>query len=66
MAVKLLFRNHEILVKPGLSLKNSLDKAGFQPGEVLAMREGDLVTEDEVLKDGEVIRLVAVISGGRQ
>jgi sulfur carrier protein ThiS len=66
MTVKLLFRNQEIQVKPGLSLENSLNNAGISPGSVLAIRDGDLLTEDEILRDGEVIRLVAVISGGSQ
>lgn len=66
MTVKLLFRNQEILVKPGLSLENSLNDAGIPPGSVLAIRDGDLLTEDQILRDGEVIRLVAVISGGSQ
>ena len=66
MTVKLLFRNQEILVKPGLSLENSLNDACIPPGSVLAIRDGDLLTEDQILRDGEVIRLVAVISGGSQ
>jgi sulfur carrier protein ThiS len=31
---------------------------------VLATREGELITDDEILRPGETIRLVAVISGG--
>ena len=64
MSVLLLFRNQQIQVKSGLSLENSLNLAGIPPGSVLAIRDGDLLTEDEILRDGEQIRLVAVISGG--
>jgi sulfur carrier protein ThiS len=28
------------------------------------MRSGEMILEDEILKDGEVIKLIAVISGG--
>jgi sulfur carrier protein ThiS len=31
---------------------------------VIPTRDGELITDDEVLKDGEHIRLIAVISGG--
>jgi sulfur carrier protein ThiS len=31
---------------------------------VIATRDGEIILEDEILKDGEVVRLVAVISGG--
>jgi hypothetical protein len=34
------------------------------PESVIATREGEMILEDEILKDGEVIRLIAVISGG--
>jgi sulfur carrier protein ThiS len=31
---------------------------------VIASRNGELIVEDEILKDGEVVKLIAVISGG--
>jgi sulfur carrier protein ThiS len=31
---------------------------------VIATREGELIIDDEILKDGDVVKLVAVISGG--
>jgi sulfur carrier protein ThiS len=34
------------------------------PESVIATRDGEMVLEDEILKDGEVIKLIAVISGG--
>jgi sulfur carrier protein ThiS len=41
-----------------------LEKIGVPAESVLPTREGELLTEDEILKDGDVIKLVAVISGG--
>jgi sulfur carrier protein len=64
MAVTLILRGHEYEVKPGMTLRDSLLKADLQPESVLATRNGEMITDDEVLKDGEVIKLVAVISGG--
>jgi len=34
------------------------------PETVLATRDGELILDDEILQDGEEVRLVAVISGG--
>jgi len=62
--VKLVLRETEIEVKAGMTLLSALEKAQILPETVLAMRDGGLILEDEILRDGEVIRLVAVISGG--
>lgn len=64
MTVKLILRDKEYEVKPGMTLRHSLEKIDV-PGEaVLASRDGEMITDDEILRDGEVIRLVSVISGG--
>jgi len=36
------------------------------PETYLAVRDGELLTEDDRLNDGDVIRLIPVISGGNQ
>ena len=64
MPVKLILRNKEYEVKAGMALLDALKKCENIPESVIATREGELITEDEILKDGEVIKLVAVISGG--
>jgi len=64
MTVKLVLREKEYEVKPGMTLLDSLKKAGILPEGVIASRAGELILEDEILKDGEVIKLIAVISGG--
>jgi sulfur carrier protein ThiS len=66
MPVKLILRGKEYEVKPGMTLRHSLLKIDVQPEAVLATRKGQMITEDEILKDGETIRLIAVISGGNQ
>ena len=62
--VKLVLRDREFEVKPGMTLLSALEKVQILPETVLATREGELILEDEILRDGETIRLVAVISGG--
>ena len=62
--VKLILRKEEFEVRPGMDLLAALKTCGIMPEAVIATRNGELILEDEILKDGDVIRLVAVISGG--
>lgn len=62
--VKIILREKEYEVKPGMTLLAALQKVGVLPEAVLATRDGEMITEDEILQEGEVIKLVAVISGG--
>ena len=64
MTAKLVLRNKEYEVKSGMALLDALKKCGIAPESVIATRDGELMTEDELLKDGDVIKLIAVISGG--
>ncbi|MBU2610609.1 MAG: MoaD/ThiS family protein [Chloroflexi bacterium] len=62
--VKIILRNQEYEVRPGMTLLSALQKIGILPEVVLATRQGELIEEDEILREGETIKLVAVISGG--
>ena len=62
--MKLILRDKEYEVKPGMTLLSALQKNYIVPESVIATREGEMILEDEILKDGDVIKLVAVISGG--
>ena len=62
--VKLILRNKEYEVKPGMTLLSALQKINIVPESVIATREGEMILEDEILKDGDVVKLIAVISGG--
>ncbi len=64
MAVKMLLRDKEFEVRPGMTVQHALEKIGVPVETVLPTRDGQLLTEDEILKEGDVIKLVAVISGG--
>ncbi|MBV6394983.1 MAG: hypothetical protein HFACDABA_00554 [Anaerolineales bacterium] len=64
MTVKLILRGQEYEVRPGMTLLSSLEKIAVLPESVLATRAGEMILEDEILKDGDVINLIAVISGG--
>ena len=62
--VKLILRNKEYEVKPGMTLLSALQKIDVVPESVIATRDGEMILEDEILKDSDVIKLIAVISGG--
>lgn len=64
MTVKLILRDQEYEVKSGMTLRQSLFKIDQLPEAVLATRDGEMITEEEILKDGDVVKLIAVISGG--
>ncbi len=64
MTAKLILRDKEYEVRPGMALADALKKSNIVPEAVIAVRDGELITDDEILKNGDVIKLVAVISGG--
>jgi len=64
MTTKLILRGKEYDVKSGTTLRHALQKIGVDSESVLATREGELITDDEIVREGEIIKLVAVISGG--
>jgi len=64
MTAKLILREKEYEIKAGMTLLSSLKKVGILPESVIATRDGELILDDEILKNGEVIKLISVISGG--
>jgi sulfur carrier protein ThiS len=64
MTVKLILRNKVYEVRPGMTLLDALKKSNIVPESVIATRAGEMIVDDEILKDGEEIKLIAVISGG--
>jgi len=62
--VRLVLRDKVYEVKAGMTLLAALQKANVLPETVIAARDGELILEDEILRDDEEIKLVAVISGG--
>ena len=47
-----------------MTLLSALQKVNVVPESVIATREGEMILEDEILKEGDVVKLIAVISGG--
>jgi sulfur carrier protein ThiS len=64
MIAKLILRDKVDEVRPGMTLLDALKKSNIVPESVIAIRDGEMITDDEVLRSGDVVKLVAVISGG--
>lgn len=64
MPAKLILRDKEYEVKPGMTLLDALKKSNIVPESVIATRNGEMITDDEVLRNGDEVKLIAVISGG--
>jgi sulfur carrier protein len=64
MVAKLILRDKVYEVRPGMSLLDALKKNNIVPESVIAIRDGEMITDDEILRSGDEIKLVAVISGG--
>jgi sulfur carrier protein len=61
---KLVLRGKEYDVRAGITLRSALETVQVDSESVLAVRDGEMITDDEILNPGDVIKLVAVISGG--
>ncbi|MDD2920920.1 MAG: MoaD/ThiS family protein [Anaerolineales bacterium] len=64
MIAKLILRDKEYEVKPGMTLLDALKKINVTPESVIATRDGEMITDDEIVRSGDAIKLIAVISGG--
>lgn len=62
--VKVTYRDKTWEVKPGSTVRHLIEQAGLNPESVLAVRNGQLIHEATLTEDGDVIKLVAVVSGG--
>jgi sulfur carrier protein ThiS len=65
MATQFILRDRTFEVQAGQTIRAALLQLDIIPETVLPVRNGKLLTDDEILREGETIRLIAVISGGR-
>jgi sulfur carrier protein ThiS len=61
---KIIYRDKEWDVPTNITVRDAIQKGGLNPELVLATRDGKLITEDVHLQAADVVKLVAVISGG--
>jgi sulfur carrier protein len=64
MTAKIIIRNNEHETKHGMTIRKALQKLFIDPDSVLITRNGELITDDEIIQENDVVKLVPVISGG--
>ncbi|HEY9074979.1 MAG TPA: MoaD/ThiS family protein [Anaerolineaceae bacterium] len=64
MPVTVIIRKKELTFEAGLTVFQLFTRLGLPLEAYLVLRNGELITEDEHLREGDVIELIAVISGG--
>lgn len=64
MKIIIILRNKEFVLSKETTVKRAMEILNVSAEAHLAVRDGGLLTEDELLHDGDVIQLVSVISGG--
>lgn len=66
MAIMFILRKQEISleVEKTLMVKEALQRLGYSSETHLVVKNGELLNENEPLRDGDLVKLVPVISGG--
>jgi sulfur carrier protein ThiS len=64
VTARIQLRDKEFKVRSGMTIRSALLRLSIQPEAVLPTRDGELLTDDEILQEHDEIRLIAVISGG--
>jgi thiamine biosynthesis protein ThiS len=64
MTAKIIIRHQEVEVKHGMTVRAALQKLNIEPDSVLLTLNGELITDDQIIRENDVIKLVPVISGG--
>lgn len=64
MPVILILRKQEFQLEGTLTVKDALKKLDLSLESHLVVRDGDLLTENDVLRNGETVKIIAAISGG--
>lgn len=54
----------EVNLAEGSTVMELLNLLGFKPSEVVVALDGEVVAEDELLRDGSRVKLHSVVSGG--
>ena len=62
--MKLILRKQEYLVEGTITVKEALKRLDLSIESHLVVRDGQLLTENDVLRNGETVKIVSAISGG--
>jgi len=63
--MKLIYREKRWELPCGMTARRAIEQVGLDPEAVLVVRNGELVTDDVILRDDDEVKLIAVVSGGQ-
>ena len=65
MTIKLVLRKQEFQLEgKSIQVKDAFERLQLSPEAHLLVRNGELLNENDWLRDGDEVKIVAVISGG--
>lgn len=64
MAATLILHDKEYEVAPGTTILYALIKLKIDIRVIQPVRDGELISMQEILREGDVVRLAPVIAGG--
>lgn len=64
MSAIVILKGQTHLIPSGRTLRQALSELEIPPQSVLALRDGEVISEDAVLKEGDQVRLIYIIAGG--
>jgi sulfur carrier protein ThiS len=64
MTITLILRKIEHKIEGTHTVLQALKALNLSPETHLVLKDGELQNENDILRDGDVVTLVAVISGG--
>jgi len=62
--ITLIVRKQEHQLPANQTVAQAIQQLGLPPESYLAVRNGEMITEKDLLRAGDVVRLIPVISGG--
>lgn len=62
--VKVIYRDKTWEIQAGSTVRHVIERSGLNPESILAVRNGKLINDATLTTDGDIIKLVAVVSGG--
>lgn len=67
MPIKFIIRKKEYsLEEKAIQVKLALKQLDLSPESYLLVRDGELLNENDLLRDGDIVKVIAVISGGKR
>ena len=62
--MKIVYRDKVWELTGRTTVRDAIRKVGLHPQAVLAIRDGTLITDDVIISGDEMVKLIAVVSGG--